>query len=320
MALSALIVPGFAAAQSDPAVTAARSLFLTEKADPTGKSVFSPSSLVVVEAGTKESSAKVQAAFQLGEWLITTGLSAPVEKGATQTLLADSSGLRSKTKGQFGLRKIFSGDKDPAKNLMIICKEANIEECSTLNLKQNGKYDSVVKILVDELKSVWVWSLGLRAEIAPENFKYSELPLLAETSRTKTSKSVGLDIGIMKGNVSAFGTYERVAAYKAGDKNDICTQVASSSLLSCKEKVTGAPKLEDSNIVGGEIRYFISSVAFNPRLSYDLTKKTTAAELPAYFIRNDKGQLTGGVSVAWQSEDKWSVSVFVSQPLGLISK
>lgn len=105
-------------------------------------------------------------------------------------------------------------------------------------------------------------------------------------------------------------------AYSDGaTRATLCKGIAGSLLETCETRPLGEPLESESIIFRAELRRMIRKFVISPMVAYDSDTKIWGAELPFYFLRGSKGELTGGFRIGWRSDQDVTASVFVSKPL-----
>jgi hypothetical protein len=65
-------------------------------------------------------------------------------------------------------------------------------------------------------------------------------------------------------------------------------------------------------------RLLANGVGVAPRFGYDATKSSYAAQLPIYFIPNEKNSLIGGILPSWESKgNEGSIGIFIGSAFNL---
>jgi hypothetical protein len=97
----------------------------------------------------------------------------------------------------------------------------------------------------------------------------------------------------------------------------LCTPIAEGSLLDeCQTKPRSRADSVDSLVGSIEWKIALTNLALVPQLQHDFDEGLWAAQLPIYLVRNDEGQLTGGLRLGWRSDtDDFYAAIFVAQPL-----
>ena len=88
----------------------------------------------------------------------------------------------------------------------------------------------------------------------------------------------------------------------------------------CSDKRIGAPTETEKTVVYFDYgkRFLSNKGAMKLKISRDLDSDITGVELPIWYVRDDKGALSGGVQFDWNDkEDDLSIAVFIATPFEL---
>lgn len=151
-----------------------------------------------------------------------------------------------------------------------------------------------------------LWSAGVRLKAGSTSFDYFLDTNLAEKQSTsKTNTSIGAYLNyVHQRHLIGLG-YSRVSNYTGGRKTQVCTPLGTTGALDCSEKVLGAPTRDEPDLLSLEWRYLIApaKLAISPIVEYDLDEHEWAARVPVYGAVNKEGDLVGGLSINWDSEE-----------------
>ena len=189
----------------------------------------------------------------------------------------------------------------------------DLDEISTNDLSEGAR-----RIFLRDLGlGTGIKLLSLEASYAaPKDFKYVT-SALEEKQERHDGYSVALSGGVLplrRGFYFLGLTYRHEASYQDRSKQQICKPLGTGGALQCSNLVIGAPSKQEKNLGQVEMRKYFreGTFAINPRYSYDFDSEVSGAELPFYFLRDEKGTLNGGISVGWRSDTKeYVVSAFV---------
>lgn len=148
--------------------------------------------------------------------------------------------------------------------------------------------------------------LSIEAKGGRKTFGYVDAtsPALASAARTVTPWQTRAALGYFAPRVAFVSAYfgrQRTVDEQA--KVQLCRPLtAAPGVTTCGDARVGAPTVSDRNVVGGEIRRPLGSrLAVAIEVSRDLDERVTAWQVPFYFLANDSGALTGGVSIGGAS-------------------
>ena len=108
--------------------------------------------------------------------------------------------------------------------------------------------------------------------------------------------------------------YQR--SHKANAPTDFCRDVENAEGVSiCSQAIFGPPQEKEELIFQLEGRFLTKNLGFHPKATWNEKESEVNYELPIYFIRNEKGLLTGGASLEYLDADhEFRLNVFVGTP------
>jgi len=314
--------------------------------DPSMDSPVSTPAVQVKLEGTKENgTVKARLGVQTGDWIFDLKLSGPIGDTETEATLIDLDGLANKATADVGFSWVrWNPTADPEAQRRVCVRylmdtgkatdEAGARTllqqrdadgtllfpCTWLSLPKNSKYR-------DQFDDAIHWGipilLSARFKVGKEQFKFVQPPSFDDekVSHSSYAGTASLSILTSKPLLLRAG-YEYQVVYNPQDKSDVCTPIDGSTSLRCRNISIGAPTKEISNIVQLEARkFFSSSLAVNPSVSYDVKGDIWGLQLPIYFFQSKEGGLNGGVAIGWRSDKKeLVVKAFVGELFTLVGR
>jgi hypothetical protein len=296
--------------------------------------------------GTKENgTVKARVGVQSGDWIFDLKLSGPIGEKAEQATLVDLDGLANKATADVGLSWVrWNPTADPVAqrqacvSYLIDTGKARDEAdarsllqktapdgtlmypCTWLSLPKNTVYR-------DQFDDAINWGtpvlLSVRFKTGREQFKFVRPPSFMDEKLSHNSYAGVASLGVLTGAVGLLRAgYQYQVVYEPKDKSEVCTPIDGSTSLRCRDISIGAPAKKISNIVQFEARkFFSSSLAVNPSVSYDVKDDIWGFQVPIYFFQSKQGGLNGGVAIGWRSDAKeLIVKAFVGELFTLIGR
>jgi hypothetical protein len=132
---------------------------------------------------------------------------------------------------------------------------------------------------------------------------------------------IGFSVGVtgtffLRNGTAGFQLLQKREFEKAKDAT-LCTPITEGSLLEeCQTKPRSRAEKVESLVGSIEWKIALPNLALVPQLQHNFDKSIWAAQLPIYLVRNEEGQLTGGLRLGWRSDTHdFSAAIFVAQPL-----
>jgi hypothetical protein len=179
-------------------------------------------------------------------------------------------------------------------------------------------------------KDRWFLSVfGLDASYGYKTFDYLDKGTLDDGTRREYPWSMSVQWAFVRAKsgdpfvqVVKIG---RSRSFADADSGTLCKAAAvATDPLECKTGALGTPTKSYANNISYELRAKVGAYAVSPRVTLedDGTKRQKALFLPIYMIGNsdaDKGGLTGGIRLDWQSGKGFGAGIFVSTPFSLFT-
>jgi len=122
--------------------------------------------------------------------------------------------------------------------------------------------------------------------------------------------------GMILNGWSAYTRLTGKTDFKENDKATLCTPITDSILQNCTAQPLGEAKKVESLILATEARMFFRGFALAPSVQYDFDSEVWGFEAPLFLVRNADGGFTGGLKLAWRSDQEHlAAAVFVTRAL-----
>jgi hypothetical protein len=336
LGLLSIMRPAATAAGQTPAESDARAIDAREMLrSPTAFSpnlqsvVRSQATVFTLGGSNDEGIVSVQTGLMLGSRNLTAGLEAAANEGGPNTTLAELTGLSSGTTGLIGLTGVhwFSGREpqgSPGRAATVWCERAKARGLVPTNYDCGSVAGSTLppdaraefkKFSTFAGRPV-TWALEVKG--GPRDFAFVSTTAVAnERTLWQTAYRAGLGIFRLGGFASLGVAYK--TKYKEGDDADICEPITGSTVLKCTSTKFGPPVKKQGMALAIDFRRLLANgVGVAPRFGYDATKSSYAAQLPIYFIPNEKNSLIGGILPSWESNGaKGSLGIFIGSAFNL---
>lgn len=165
------------------------------------------------------------------------------------------------------------------------------------------------------------WLYGASAKFGSQESTVYDPMTLAKSEVKNQPWSFGGFVGWMPkaaSNTLLTLKVERRRTYKDGDTSIRCP-AAGGGVVQCVEGAFAAPTIKIGTALTLEARALLRpNVGVALAIARDFGQKSTAIELPVYWLGDGSGGLTGGVKFNWASgENKTAASIFVGAPFAL---
>jgi hypothetical protein len=202
---------------------------------------------------------------------------------------------------------------------------ADPEICLIANIEDDPKLvTEFLNLLLDPSKIRYA-AFGIEGSIAPKSYTYFNQDTLDKkinSSETDYSLSVFYrqTFGAIPNKSWTFGARYENNFNESGVQN-ICSLLAVGGTDQvCSDKRIGAPTETEKTVLFLDYgrRFMSNKGAMRLKVSRDLDNDITGVELPVWYVRDDKGALSGGVQFDWNDmEDDLGISVFIATPFEL---
>lgn len=130
---------------------------------------------------------------------------------------------------------------------------------------------------------------------------------------------IGLNYTALLTNMSIIIGYSYERPFKAGQGQQICSPVGTSTSTTCSSAAVGAPVRTTAHIASLETRIlFGSSLALGPRVEYDTVAANLGVKLPVYFVADTDKILTGGIEVGWTKNGGYQGAVVIEKAFSFL--
>lgn len=164
----------------------------------------------------------------------------------------------------------------------------------------------------------WLFIPGFGAKIGSKTFKVLNTETLKDDEARRTPWSLQAYAGFHFSDSLLTVGYRYDSAYKDAPQVALCPPPGTDPLTSCTIGRVNEPIRNETSVPYIEFRRAIIkkdsiAYAYAPIVSYEMKKSILGIQFPVYFVRDDKGSLTGGLSFGWRSDQPGvNVSVIVS--------
>lgn len=281
---------------------------------------------VSLEAGTADGQARIRIAGK--RWNLTLG--SPVnEDGPTD--LASLDGLANGINLAFGwswarppARFVSSGEKLFDKAIKLCQREGlDDQHCTSGDLEGAGKLAAQREFEFVLLGDTPFQTGSFEAKVGRQRAEFFDATSGDATDETNIGWNVGFSYGLHFRRSLAYGKVSYETAYDDQKKVQKCSSTdLPAGLERCKSLPFDAPQRVESPKATLGWRFFLRSIAFDPKIHRNFETDVTGVELPIYFMNGGDKKFTGGVRLGWRSkvdegQDKFSAAVFISAPLDL---
>lgn len=109
--------------------------------------------------------------------------------------------------------------------------------------------------------------------------------------------------------------YQR--GHESNDEVVLCPPGNGVDPVQCISGSLGAPSEATRKLLWGEVRGSFGDFGYSLKATHDLESDETGVNLPIYFVRNNDGDLTGGLRLGWTDEQHFGAGIFISKPFKL---
>jgi hypothetical protein len=283
---------------------------------------------VSLEAGTAEGQARIRLTGQEG-WHLT--LSSPASKDGP-TDLASLDGLADGINLAFGWSWTKAPSPSEPKDFdegIAICQRLGLGDLDCNNgaieEKLQGKGNRADQRAFERL----VFGKGpfqtgsFEAKVGRQRAEFFDGTTGDASTETNIGWSAGFNYGLHFQRSLLYGKLSFETDYEDQKKVQKCsTTDLPAGLERCKSLPFGEPEEVESAKATLGWRFFLRSIAFDPKITRNFETDVTGVELPIYLMNGGDQKFTGGVRLGWLSkvdegQDKFSAAVFVSAPLDL---
>ena len=150
-----------------------------------------------------------------------------------------------------------------------------------------------------------ITSFELSATAGTEEFDFLDADTLAKRSRNESVYAVEASLDFIRIPSSWVYriAYRHEDTYSSAPSQTLCMP-ATPPFLSCQTGAVGEPINKETDILTVEARRSFAKLGIAPKVAYDIDEEVLGVDLPVYFVRNDKGVLTGGVNFGWRDDEK----------------
>jgi hypothetical protein len=274
---------------------------------------------------------------------LSIAISAPFEKGSTESAIITAAGLPSDFNATIGYSVVFwSGefnfnarvkDRD---SLIVVCHEKLGTGPTEDNVPcEQSNEDTLEKIAArDSVRPNYfhTWILGGEASVGYQKFDFFDMATTVKNNTTKTPWSASAYVGWIWGDEAPL-LLAKIAykdSFKAAKDGTLCPVPAPvPTVLTCVTGAIGVPAETQSFVTTLEMRrelklngalndVGIDSLGIDAKFTYDTKSDVYAFDLPLSFAVDDKGNLVGGVDFGWQSDHhEFIAGVFLNSAFSL---
>lgn len=199
-----------------------------------------------------------------------------------------------------------------------LCKRENPQNensCSMAQIRRRLGEDS------DEYRSLlrrynrWTMEHSLGFQVGYDSFDFIT-PQLTRDRQNHVGYGVGFDTSFISPSrewLFALGAkYQR--AHESNDDVILCPPDNGVDPVRCIMGSLGVPTETAHKLVWGELRGVSRNFGYSLKVIRDIESDETGVVLPIYFVRNNDGELTGGLRLGWTSEEHFGAGIFISKP------
>lgn len=257
-------------------------------------------------------------------------VSAPFNQAQNQTVLASLAGLSGDivASGSFSRFMWNISPQAYGQALCQACQNAGIQDLLLCN------EDDLARILREEERAseeeiekrlntfqralfgrVAGTVLGLESSVGRKERTFFE-PDATKKTEDRSGYSFSAVGGLILQGLSPYLRLTGKKDYKENDKATLCNPIAGSILENCTAQPLGEAKEVESLVLASEARIFFRGFALAPSAQYDFETKVWGFEAPLFLVRNTDGGFTGGLKLAWRSDqDDLAAAIFITKPL-----
>jgi hypothetical protein len=189
----------------------------------------------------------------------------------------------------------------------------------TKSIDMNATLDALSAEFAAVAKKAVLHTTGLSASIGYLDFTTFDAASLAKSTSREKPKSIGAYYSMhwLSENTKLTLKVDRKQAYKAARTQTRCPAATTSSPVLCATGAFAKPTEVVGNVLSAGVRRMLPDERFALELmvSRDVKNKTSGVRLPLYFLSNASGGLTGGVALAWNSDEKkTTAALFIGAP------
>jgi|GEM_PF-2837583 hypothetical protein len=247
----------------------------------------------------------------------TLTASAPVSKASDTTLMGGTDGFANAFTLQLSFSQFVVHRRDPEEIISrldefkkkieagAISKGKSEAEAKALvvgadNIHDYDPADAVTfrELLWDTESSINVWGFGLTG--GHQSFSYLSQGSFASMTANKVPYGGNVYWGIIPSHtMELFNfSYEYQKAFLDSKTTAIVGPTTASGISVTKTGPLGLPVDNDKELGALEFRRMFGSIGIDPKVSYDFKGKVWAVDIPIMFLRDSKGNLTGGLDLA----------------------
>lgn len=268
---------------------------------------------VFLLAGADETTGVATFGWKDGQGHFRLLMKGPLNKGTKEAQPLDLEGLGSGTSREFSAHRLNwrgPSEEEQAEYTDLCLTHAKAPTCDISDLPQSLRPRARrLQHLTDT-----PWLVGVSGSISRTTFDYQDPPLSSQ-SANETSWSGIARLGYY---TEAFGfiigRYSQKRAFHPGSgPTELCSPLSGTESLTCSDVVLRKPIANSARAVSLEFRRgYGNGLALAPVISREMKAGgITTVTVPVYFLRTEKGGLSGGVKAGWQSDSR-DVTIAVS--------
>jgi hypothetical protein len=190
--------------------------------------------------------------------------------------------------------------------------------CSLSALRQSLGEESETYRAFMKRNYPWIFEHALGLHIGQDTYDYIT-PQLGAGSERHTGRGASFSTSFISPTrdwlFSVGGKYQQV--YRSNDEVVLCPPDNGVDPVQCQSGSLGPPTRKTTRVLWGEVRGSFKDFGYSLRASHDLASGETGVDLPIYFIRNNDGDLSGGLRLGWTDKQDFGVGIFLSKPFKL---
>lgn len=317
LAMGAAVLPS--AAQEAKKGTA---VFEGLRGVPVGSTFSLPAPTLILSATESAKEARIRFGVEHHDLLLDFQLTTPIDQPDTVAQPLSLDGLADGAALGFSLGYLRWRAKPNVAELQRMCREAvGKPECDDVDIPDAKRAEWDRHFHYSRTAAVF----SATGRVSHKEFRWLD-PAAAFSARDAqhTDYSIGGMAGLFNPSIGFVAAhFDRQTFHRAAGATQLCRPLGTTGASTCSASILRGPAEGKTSLLHLELRKFLGNgnFAVNPVFTRDFENDVSSLEVPLYFLRDDQGGLTGGVSLGWRSDqDAFVASVFVGPSLPLITR